>query len=309
MSSTPRIAVIGSYAVGMTMMCEAFPIGGETVPGHDFVAVHGGKGSNQAVAARRAGAEVLYGGCVGNDSFGDGAVKLHQDEGIDARFLLRSRKGMSTGVGFVIVNAQGENEIVIDFAASNEFSPRDVDDILPELKNCALLLMQLESDMDTVLYAAKKCGENGIPFVLNPAPFRPLPEGLLGLCTYLTPNQTEARQLLGLSPDDPTDDEEIARRIHALGVKNVVMTLGSDGAMIVNDSICKRIPGIRVDAVDTTGAGDTFSAAFCVALGEGKAPEEAIRFANVAAGLAVTKYGVVESIPTREEIDAYISKL
>lgn len=305
MDSKPRIAVIGSYAVGMTMMCQAFPIGGETVPGHDFAAVHGGKGSNQAVAARRAGAEVLYGGCVGRDSFGDGAEALYRAEGIDARFLRRSSRGLSTGVGFVIVNAEGENEIVIDFAANNEFSPADVDAMLPELKSCALLLMQLESDLDTVYYAAQKCREHGIPFVLNPAPFRPLPEGLPELCTYLTPNQTEARQLLGLPADDPTEDGEIARRIHALGVKTVIMTLGGDGAMIVTDGVCKRIPGIRVNAVDTTGAGDTFSAAFCVALAEGKSVEEAVGFANVAAGLAVTKYGVVEGIPTRKEIDAY----
>ncbi len=308
MSSTVKIAVIGSYAVGMTMKCARFPVAGETVPGHDFVTIHGGKGSNQAVAARRIGAEVLYGGCVGNDTFGDMAVKLHEDENVDHRYLIRSRKGLATGVGFVIVNGRGENEIVIDFAASNEFSPADVDAMLPELKKCRLLLMQLEADMNTVLYAARKCREIGLPFVLNPAPFQKLPEELLSLCAYLTPNQTEARQILGLAADDPTDEEQIARRIHALGVSNVVMTLGSDGAMIVNDAQCQRVPGIVVGAVDTTGAGDTFSAAFCVGLSEGLCERDAARFANIAAGLAVTRYGVIESIPTRTDIERYITE-
>lgn len=307
MNSQAKIAVIGSYAVGMTMMCKDFPIGGETVPGHDFVAIHGGKGSNQAVAARRAGGNVLYGGCVGNDSFGDAAIRLHEDEGIDTRFFLRSKKSMSTGVGFVIVNGKGENEIVIDFGASNEVDRAHIDSMIPELKQCSLLLMQMEIGMDALLYAAQRCREIGLPFVLNPAPFQPLPEGLIGLCDYFTPNQTEARQVLGLSSDDPTDDAEIAKRIHALGVSNVVMTLGSDGAMIVNDEICKRVPGIKVETVDSTGAGDTFSAAFCVGLSEGKSLEEAVAFANVAAGLSVTKYGVIEGIPFRSEIDAYIS--
>lgn len=304
-----RIAVIGSYAVGMTIVGDHFPIPGETVPGHDFLMCHGGKGSNQAVAAARMGAEVVYGTCVGQDSFGDGALKLFEEEKIDARAVRRSRKGLSTGVGLIYVNKEGENEIVIDFAANREFSPKDVDRMVPELRNCRLLLMQLEGSMETVEYAAKTCKKMGIPFVLNPAPFAPLTEELLGCCTYLTPNQTEARLILGLDSKDGRPDAEIAAMLYEKGVQNVIMTLGGDGCYIKNSQMDMRIPGIKVEAVDTTGAGDTFTGAFCVAIAEEKSIPEAVRFGNAAAGLAVTKYGVIESIPTREEAESCIKKM
>ncbi len=304
-----KIAVIGSYAVGMTIVGDHFPIPGETVPGHDFLMCHGGKGSNQAVAAARMGAEVVYGTCVGKDSFGDGAMKLYEEEQIDAGAVRRSEKGLSTGVGLIYVNKEGENEIVIDFAANNEFSPEDVDRMVPQLKACKLLLMQLESSMETVEYAAKTCKKLGIPFVLNPAPFSPLSEELLGCCTYLTPNQTEARLILGLDSKDDRPDAEIAAMLYEKGIQNVIMTLGGDGCYIKNSQMDMQVPGIRVDAVDTTGAGDTFTGAFCVAIAEGKSIPEAVRFGNAAAGLAVTKYGVIESIPSREEAESCLKKM
>lgn len=304
-----KIAVIGSYAVGMTIVGDHFPIPGETVPGHDFLMCHGGKGSNQAVAAARMGGEVVYGTCVGNDSFGDGAMKLYEEEQIDARAVRRSEKGLSTGVGLIYVNREGENEIVIDFAANNEFSPEDVDHMVPELQKCKLLLMQLESSMETVEYAAKTCNKLGIPFVLNPAPFAPLSEELLGCCTYLTPNQTEARLILGLDSKDGRPDAEIAALLYEKGIQNVIMTLGGDGCYIKNNQMDMQVPGIKVEAVDTTGAGDTFTGAFCVAIAEGKSILEAVKFGNAAAGLAVTKYGVIESIPTREEAESCINKM
>lgn len=303
-----KVGVIGSYAVGMTITTDKFPVGGETVRGSGFKAMHGGKGSNQAIAAARMGAEVIYGCCVGNDSFGDAVFDLYKKENIHSGFVKRSRKGQSTGVGLIYVNKEGENEIVIDLAANFEFSKAHVEEMLPSLKECELLLMQLEIEYDTVLYAAKKCKEIGLTFVLNPAPYQKLTQELLECCDYFTPNQTEARLLLGLEADDPISDEEVAKRIHKMGVKNVIVTLGSGGALYVSESICKKIPGIRVEPVDTTGAGDTFSASFCVALAEGKDVEEAIKIANVAAGLAVTKYGVTESIPFREEVEKYLVK-
>lgn len=300
-----KIAVIGSYAVGMTICCDHFPVGGETVAGNNFQAMHGGKGSNQAVAAARMGAEVIFGSCVGQDSFGDKSFELYREERINASYVKRSQTGQSTGVGLIYVNSDGENEIVIDFAANKELTPEDIETMRTQLKSCKLLLMQLEIDLKTVAYAAKLCKEEGITFVLNPAPFQNLQEGILENCDYLTPNQTEARLLLGLETDDTLSDEEVAKRIHQKGVANVIMTLGGEGALIVNEEGCKKVPGIEVEAVDTTGAGDTFSAAFCVALSEDKTLEEAVRFGNIAAGLAVTKYGVVESIPYRKEVEEY----
>ncbi|MFV0528522.1 MAG: ribokinase [Lachnospiraceae bacterium] len=304
-----KIAVIGSYAIGMTIQCEHFPIAGETVPGHGFEVKHGGKGSNQAVAVARLGGDVLYAGCVGEDSFGDMCVSLHEQEQIDPSFIKRSRTGQSTGVGLIYVSESGENEIVIDFAANNEVSKSDIDELIPHLKECRLLLMQLEISMDTVAYAAKKCKEIGIDFVLNPAPFSTLEPGLLEYCSYLIPNQTEARLLLGMETDDSIEDEEVARQILEKGAKNVIMTLGGEGALIANESGVKRIAGQKVEVVDTTGAGDTFCAAFCVALSRDKSEQEAVRFANAAAGLAVTKYGVIESIPTLAEVENFAGQL
>jgi len=250
-----KIAVIGSYAVGMTIFGDHFPIAGETVPGHGFFSCHGGKGSNQAVAAARMGARVLYGTCIGNDSFGDGAMKLFEEEDVDASFVTRSNQGLSTGVGIVIISKDGDNEIVIDFGANNEFSSADVDKMIPSIKDCSLLLMQLECSMETVEYAAARCKEIGVPVVLNPAPFSPLKDELLLNCTYITPNQTEARLILGLAADDPTPDREIARMLYEKGIPNVIVTLGGDGCYIRNETLDILVPGLKVDAVDTTGAG------------------------------------------------------
>ena len=300
-----KIAVIGSYAVGMTIACDHFPVKGETVQGNNFKLMHGGKGSNQAVGASRLGAEVLYGGCVGDDAFGNMCYGLYKDEHMDTSFIRKSEKGTSTGVGLIYVDKHGENEIVIDLAANLEFSTEDIDRMMPRIKECELVLMQLEINPETVLYTAKKCREHGITFVLNPAPYREIPGELLKYCDYLTPNETEARLLLGLSSEEELSNIELAKRICGLGVRNVVMTLGSEGALYLNNTKTEVISGIKVKAVDTTGAGDTFSAAFCVGLAEGKEPEQAIGFANVAAGLAVMKYGVIESIPYRETVDQY----
>jgi ribokinase len=298
-----KIAVIGSYAVGMTIVGGHFPKPGETVPGRNFQMTHGGKGSNQAVAAARMGAEVIYGTCLGQDTFGDAAMEMYREEGIDASHVTRSQTGQSTGVGLIYVNESGENEIIIDFAANKEYSRENIDAMMPAIRQCRLVLMQLECSMDIVEYTAERCREEGIPFVLNPAPYSPLKDELLANCTYLTPNESEARQILGLAPDDPIGDEEVAERLFAKGVRNVVMTLGSKGAYIRNESLKEKVSGERVEAVDTTGAGDTFTGAFCVALAEGKTIPEAVRFGNAAAGISVTKYGVVESIPTREEVN------
>ena len=182
MNNKPTVAVIGSYAVGMTISAPHFPVAGETVMGSNFSVLHGGKGSNQAVVAARMGAEVVYGTCVGRDSFGDMCLRLEKEEGVDARFVRRSDKGVSTGVGLVIVNAEGENEIVIDCGANNECSPADVDAMMPDIRKAGLLLMQLEMDIQTTLYAAKRCREQGVRFVLNPAPYQKLPAELFACC-------------------------------------------------------------------------------------------------------------------------------
>lgn len=305
MNEKTKIAVIGSYAVGATIRCKRFPTAGQTVPGYGFEMMHGGKGSNQAVAAHRMGADVLYATCIGDDSFGQMCLDLYHKEGIKTDFIRKSTKGTATGAGLIYVNEDGENEIVIGLGANNEFTPEDIDRIFPEIEQCKVLLMQLEMPVETVLHAAKRCKKAGISFVLNPAPFRELPEEIFQYCDYITPNQTEARQMLGISLSENISDEEVGQRLRKRGIRNVVMTLGERGTLLVTENGTTVVPGLSVSAVDTTGAGDTFSGAFCVALAEGKRLEEAAKFGNVAAGLAVTRYGVVDSIPYRVEVDNF----
>lgn len=298
-----KIAVIGSYAVGMTVKGDHFPQPGETVPGHGFQMTHGGKGSNQAVAAARMGAKVVYGTCLGDDTFGQMAMELYAKEGIDSSYVRKSIQGLPTGVGLIFVNEKGENEIITDFAANMEYSRDDIDRMLPAIRECSLVLMQLECSLDIVEYTALCCKRERIPFVLNPAPCQLLSDELLAACTYLTPNESEGRQLLGLDAGADIADEEVAERLYQKGVQNVVMTLGSKGAYIRNAQIKEKIDAIQTEAVDTTGAGDTFTGAFCVALAEGKDIREAVCFGNAAAGISVAKYGVVESIPFRKEVE------
>ncbi len=303
-----KIIVIGSYAVGMSIVCERFPVAGETVPGSEFLLSHGGKGSNQAIAAARMGGRVVYATRLGHDEFGDKAMQLYEQEAIDASFVKRSDSNLKTGVGLIYVNQEGENEIVIDFAANREFSRSDVDEMMPEILSSSMVLMQLEGSMDTVEYTAHKCKENGIPFVLNPAPYVELSDELLMNCTYITPNQTEGRRILGIGVEDAIADDEIAKRIrNEKQVENVILTMGSQGAYVETADISEHVEGIQVSVLDTTGAGDTFTGAFCVALSENYSILEAVRFANVAAGLAVTKLGVVESIPHRSEVEQILN--
>lgn len=303
-----KIAVVGSYAVGMTIYGDHFPTPGETVPGYNFFSCHGGKGSNQAVAAARMGAKVVYGTCIGKDGFGEGALKLFKEEDIDYE-AVRISETSATGVGLIMINKEGENEIVTDFAANREFGPADIDAMFPKIKECKLLLMQFEGSIEAVERAAKLCKENDIAFVLNPAPFAPCSEEVLKCCTYITPNQTEARQLLGLDGNDPRSDKEVAHMLREKGINNIVMTLGSEGCYILNDELDIHVPGMRVDPVDTVGAGDTFTGAFCAALAEGKSVVEAAKMGNVAAGIAVTRVGVVESIPSRAEVDKKLEEM
>ena len=306
MKQKEKIAVVGSYAVGMTIVSDYFPEPGETVSGHEFQEMKGGKGSNQAVAAARMGAQVVYGTCVGKDEFGTEALEMYRKENIDATYVRRSKTGMSTGVGLIYVNADGENEIVIDFAANKEYGIEDIEMMMPAIKSCKLLLMQLECSMEIVEYASRRCQEEGIPFILNPAPYDTLSEEILKRCTYLIPNQSEGRQILGLSTDDPITDEMVAERLFEKGAKNVIVTLGSNGVYVKNEHMKVHVEGNSVQAVDTTGAGDTFIGAFCVALAEGKDIVSAVKFGNAAAGIAVTRYGVIDAIPSRQEVESFL---
>lgn len=300
--SKPKIMVFGSYAVGMTMGCKAFPAAGQTVMGGEFQQFHGGKGSNQAIAAARMGGDVCYVSCVGNDNLGDAAMAMFEKEGLNIR-VGRSDK-TATGVGFVMVDASGENRIIINFGATMDVGRAEIDAVAQELEESEILLMQLEADIDTITYAAQCAKEKGVRVVLNPAPYRDMPKELLANVDVITPNETEAKQILGLSPKADVSAEELGRKlIEMTGIEHVIITLGSQGALLCDAQGIQKVPVLRaVTAVDTTGAGDTFAGALTVALAEGMSYEAAIAMANEAASMSVTRHGVIEGIPFRKEL-------
>jgi ribokinase len=306
--TVPRIAVVGSYATGLTMKVERMPSTGETLLGTGYRVDYGGKGSNQAVGCARLGAHVSFVARIGTDPFGEMALGLYRDEGIEITYVKRTAHA-PTGVGFIIVEAaSGHNCITIDPGANELLTAADVVHCDVAFTSSAVVLTQLEIPV-AAAEAALVCGrEQGAITVLNPAPVRPLPPSILQLVDILTPNQSEAKVLAGLSPEAEVEPEVVARRLIRSGVKQVVMTLGENGALIVTEKSSTRVPAIRMSAVDTTGAGDAFNAGLAIALACGASLEEAVRFAVVTGGLAVTKEGVIPSLPNRDEVLQFYRK-
>ena len=298
----PRIAVVGSYAAGLTLKVKRLPSMGETVLASGYRVDYGGKGSNQAVACARLGVEVVFVARIGQDMFGEMALRLYRDEGIDIGFIHQTAEH-PTGVGFILVEAAtGNNCIALDPGANELLSAADVAQCDSSLDTAAVVLTQLEIPVATAEAALSRGRAKGAITILNPAPVRPLPASILQLVDVLTPNQTEAKVLTGRSPDAKTEPEEVARDLIRLGVRQVVMTLGERGALVVTASSSKHIPAMQMHAVDTTGAGDAFNAGLATALASGEGLASAVEFAVVTGGLAVTKEGVIPSLPGREKV-------
>ena len=300
--SIPRIAVVGSYATGLTLKVKRLPSTGETVLASGYRVDYGGKGSNQAVGCARLGMEVAFLASIGKDSFGEMALRLFREEGIDVSFV-RQTSERPTGVGFILVEAgSGNNCIALDPGANEMLSAADIAGCDAALKSAAVVLTQLEISI-AAAESALACGRaNGATTILNPAPVRPLPASMMRLIDVLTPNQTEAKVLTGRSPDAAVEPEEVARDLIRAGVRQVVTTLGEKGALIVTASSSKHVPAIRVQAVDTTGAGDAFNAGLASALACGEDIKSAVEFAVVTGGLAVTRDGVIPSLPKRADV-------
>jgi ribokinase len=300
--TAPRIAVVGSYATGLTLKVNRLPSPGETVLASGYRVDYGGKGSNQAVGCARLGAEVRFVARIGHDSFGEMALRLYREEGMDVAFV-RETAEHPTGVGFILVEAgTGNNSIAIDPGANELLAAADVAECEAAFQNVAVVLTQLEIPVEAAEAALARGRAHGAITILNPAPVRPLPESVLQLVEVLTPNQTEAKVLTGRSPSAQAAPEEVARDLLRAGVKNVVMTLGEQGALIVTQSAARRVPAIRMTAVDTTGAGDAFNSGLATALASGKSLESAVEFAAITGGLAVTKEGVIPSLPKRADV-------
>jgi ribokinase len=285
------------------MSVPSLPVPGETVLGDEFAEGVGGKGSNQAVAAARLGADAAFVGRLGDDRFAADAEALWEREGVDANAVERL-DGDHTGVGFVIVDEGGENAIAVAPGANAARGADAVRAAAETIRDADTLLTQLEIGDNAVAAALETASECGTEAVLNPAPARNLPDDLLAAVDALTPNRTEARILTGHDPDADVDDREIADRLLARGPNAVVLTRGADGALVVTDDGATAIPAIDPEVVDTTGAGDAFNAGFAVARAEGLDPTAAARFGTVAGGLACTAYEVVPALPTRGAVEA-----
>ncbi len=296
---TGKILVIGSSNTDMTIKSERLPAPGETILGGKFLMGAGGKGANQAVAARRLGGDVTFVCKVGRDIFGDNAIKGYEKEGIDTSHILRS--DAPSGVALILVDAKAENSIAVAPGANGDLTPEDIRNLRGVIAEASYLILQLEVPVETVLEAARIAHEAGVYVILNPAPACPLPEELFKYLSLITPNQTETALMTGVETDEASLDKAVDA-LRAKGVKDVIITLGSRGSLVCTGGKNEFVPACKVKAVDTTAAGDTFCGALCVALSEGKSLTEAAAFATKASALAVQKMGAQDSIPYRKDI-------
>jgi ribokinase len=303
---SPQIVVVGSSNIDMVVQVPRIPAPGETVLGGQFVMVPGGKGANQAVAAARLGAQVTFVARLGQDAFAEASLQNFAAAGIDPSFIVRDAETAS-GVALIFVDAGGENAIAVAPGANARLAPEDVDRAEEAIARADVLLLQLEVPIPTVAHAIALARRHGRRVVLNPAPAQAVPEGLLAHVDILTPNETEAAMLLGDSAAGLAGIAPTAEALLAQGVGTVVVTLGKEGAFVVERSGSYHVPGRYVIAVDTTAAGDTFSAALAVAWAEGRELRAAVEWATAAAALSVTRRGAQPSLPTRAEVEAFLS--
>lgn len=275
--------------------------------GKQYKVAFGGKGANQAVAAGRSGAEIAFIACVGADDIGERVRRQLASDRIDTQ-PIEAIADSTTGVALIFVNAEGENVIGINAGANAAVTPDYLARYRQKVIDADALLMQLESPLETVIAAARLAKQHQTQVILNPAPARELPDELLGMIDMITPNETEAQRLTGIAVDSDADAARAAQALHDKGIATVIITLGSRGVWLSENGNGKRVPGFKVQAVDTIAAGDTFNGALVTALLEGKIMADAVRFAHAAAAIAVTRPGAQPSVPWREEIDAFLQQ-
>ncbi len=297
------IVVIGSFVVGITVRLPRMPYLGETLVADLLDTGPGGKGSNLAVAATRQGAQVALVAKVGHDNFAEMAFQLYQAEGIDAQYIMQT-DDEPTAVGLVYLQKSGENTIGFYRGANWCLTAEDVATVASEMEAAKIMTIQLEIPNEAVQSAVELGRQHELTIILNPAPARSLPSDILTSVDILTPNEGEARLLIGLAPDDDSLPlAEVGQRLLDLGPQTVIITLGSQGCLLLQpDQAPHPIPAHPVQVIDTVGAGDTFNAGLAVALAEGQALLDAIRWANTAAALSTTQVGVIPGLPDRTAV-------
>jgi len=303
-----KVTVVGSYIVALVIDTDRIPIEGETLTGRNFHSTFGGKGSNMACCAARLQADSTFMGKVGKDSYGEEFVDLMKREGVNHQGLLFSAY-LSTGVGFIVSCSKGSNIIVIDSGANGDFSPNDIEDKANIIKGSDVILSPLEIPLETALAAAKIAKDKGVKSILNPAPALDLRKADLSNVFAITPNETEGRICLGLLPEDPISDENLAMALLDLGAENVMLTLGPKGVLWASNFGLKQIPALEVNVLDSVGAGDAFNAGLAVGLSENRPVIEAIALGVTTASLSTQKRETIGSYPPRSEVNNRINEI
>ena len=301
------IVVIGSSNTDMVVKTTHLPAGGETVLGGDFFMNAGGKGANQAVAAARYGKRVVFVAKTGDDLFGRQVRESMKQDGIVTDYVFVDKEHPS-GVALITIDSKAENCIVVAGGANMYLSQADIDVAADEIRSAGIVLMQLETPIETVAYAAKMAAEADVKVVLNPAPApaEPLSAELMKNLYLITPNRSEASRITGITINDMDSAQRAAKAIYDMGTKNVIITLGSDGALVYDGNATTFIEAQRVEAVDTTAAGDTFNGVLVSALADGKSLIDSAREASIAAAISVTRMGAQPAAPTRKEVEDFI---
>lgn len=300
-----KLIVLGSVNADHVLMVDDFPRPGETVTGHGYQVLPGGKGANQAVAAARLGGDIGFIACVGDDDFGHHMIERFEEDGMNTSAVM-AVEGLPTGIAMIQIAASGENSISISAEANGALTPEKLAPHIPMIKEGHTLLMQLESPIETIEQAAIVGRQAGLDVVLNPAPARGLPDSLLANLTMITPNETEAEMLTGVTVENEDDAQKAADILHDKGVPTVIITLGEKGAYVSTVDGGRLVRGFNVTPVDTTAAGDTFNGALVAGLQHNMSMDEAITFAHGAAAISVTRLGAQPSIPTLHEVSEFL---
>ncbi|WP_217511305.1 ribokinase [Vibrio metschnikovii] len=302
-----QLVVLGSVNADHVLQVPTFPRPGETLHGRNYQVIPGGKGANQAVAAARLKADIGFIACVGDDAFGIESCERFKLDGMNIRGV-KVQADCPTGIAMIQVSDHGENSICLSAEANDRLTAEAIEDDLPSIRAASYLLMQLETPIDGIIKAAQVAKQAKTNVVLNPAPARELPSSLLSCVDVITPNETEAQVLTGITVTDDASAQQAATVLHQQGIEIVIITLGAKGVWLSENGRGQLIPGFRVSATDTTAAGDTFNGAFVTGLLENMPLESAIKFAHAAAAISVTRFGAQTSIPTRQEVDEFLAQ-
>ena len=304
--NTPRILVVGSANIDLVTRVPRCPKPGESMIGSSFTTVCGGKGANQAVAAVRLGAQVHFAGCVGNDTFGTLQRQTLSEEGIDLTYL-KKHPAEPTGTAIIMVAEAGQNSIVVNPSANYGITPAHINSLGQLFDELDAVMVQLEIPMETVEATLRKARAADVLSVLDAGPAQKVPEVILELADIVSPNETEAEAMTGVSVETVDDARQAAAQLLAMGAKQVAIKMGAGGALYMSAKEWFHVPAYQVEAVDTVAAGDAFTAALTIAWRR-KSPLEAIRFANAAGALAATMHGAQRSMPHRSAVDDFLKQ-